>query len=222
VQPSAPPVTYAAEPPALPGQAVPPAIEAAAPIALPRPWLFPRELRDDELRGLLTASDDGSRLAILLLLRGLDVDEALAARASDFDATTGRLLVRGASPREVVLDGALRALVERRVAGSGGNDALVGDAQAAAGTAGLDTTILCAAHDAGLDDAASVNAPCLRHTYVAFLVRQGLRFADLGRIVGTLPPDALRGYTALSPAGERLSRDAIDESLPAVRALAAG
>ena len=43
----------------------------------------------------------------------------------------------------------------------------------------IDAQILCAAHDAGIDASTQVTSECLRHTYVAFLVRQGMRFGDL-------------------------------------------
>ncbi|MEO8411373.1 MAG: hypothetical protein ABI478_12465 [Propionivibrio sp.] len=61
----------------------------------------------------------------------------------------------------------------------------------------------------------------LRHTYVAFLVRQGIRFADLGQIVGRLSAQALASYQGLSPAGPRQPAEAIDRVLPALRRMTA-
>ena len=57
----------------------------------------------------------------------------------------------------------------------------------------------------------------LRHTYVAFLVRQGIRFADLARLVGPIPPEELAAYGALAPTGPRVAIDAIERVLPALR-----
>jgi hypothetical protein len=74
--------------------------------------------------------------------------------------------------------------------------------------------ILSAAHDAGIDGVTDVTSDCLRHTYVAFLVRQGIRFADLTHIVGHLPAAALGAYSALSPPGPLLPRDAINVIYP--------
>ena len=78
----------------------------------------------------------------------------------------------------------------------------------------IDAQILCAAHDAGLEDPANVNAACLRHTYVAYLVRQGIRFADLTSLVGELPADLLGAYTTFAPPGPRVARERIETSYP--------
>ena len=69
--------------------------------------------------------------------------------------------------------------------------------------------------DAGIDGVIDVTTDCLRHTYVAFLVRQGIRFSELTRIVGYLPAEVLGAYSALSPRGSRFPREAIDVVYPA-------
>jgi hypothetical protein len=83
----------------------------------------------------------------------------------------------------------------------------------------LGTLTLCAAHDAGVERAAEVTPECLRHTYVAFLVRQGVRFADLTSLVGPLPTDVLAAYSALSPAGPRVACESVERVLPPLRAI---
>jgi site-specific recombinase XerD len=80
----------------------------------------------------------------------------------------------------------------------------------------IDAQILCAAHDAGLEAATEVTSACLRHTYLAFLVRQGMRFADLMRLVGPLPADIAGAYSRLSPPGVRRSRPEIRLCHPAL------
>jgi polysaccharide biosynthesis transport protein len=62
----------------------------------------------------------------------------------------------------------------------------------------MEALISYAAHDAGLQQAADVTPWAVRHTFISYLVRQGLRFSDLARIVGTLPPQRSRRRTALS------------------------
>jgi hypothetical protein len=74
--------------------------------------------------------------------------------------------------------------------------------------------VLCAAHDAGLDDPAEVTPAALQHTYAAYLVRQGVRFADLAPVLGRLSPDALAAYSALAPDGPRQAAEQIDWSYP--------
>jgi hypothetical protein len=74
--------------------------------------------------------------------------------------------------------------------------------------------VAAAAYDAGLATPADVTPDALRHTYVAFLVRQGARFADLGGRVGDIPPAAFVGYGPLSPPGPGRPLDEIRQDYP--------
>ena len=56
----------------------------------------------------------------------------------------------------------------------------------------------------------------LRHTCIAHLVRQGLRFSDLDRVAGPLPADALAAYAELSPPGVRRSLAELQRFMPAL------
>ena len=78
------------------------------------------------------------------------------------------------------------------------------------------------AYDAQLDQAATVTPQALRFTYVAFLVRQGVRFGDLARVEGTVPAETLNALASLAPAAQRLPLDQVERLLPAVRALETG
>jgi len=57
----------------------------------------------------------------------------------------------------------------------------------------------------------------LRHTYLVYLLRQGIRFADIGRIVGRLPQEELAGYMRFAPSQPRRPLEQIDLVLPALR-----
>lgn len=181
-----------------------PRVGSADPALLPQPVRFPRELREDEVAALLRAADDGSRLAILLLLSGLDVDELLALRWRDVDRAHGTVHIGADSARDVAAPPALREVLERSLPDDEAEAVVVLNRRPAT-LDGIDAQILCAAHDAGIDQPAQVNSACLRHTYLAFLVRQGIRFADLTRLVGPLPSETVRAYGALSPPGMRLT-----------------
>lgn len=80
----------------------------------------------------------------------------------------------------------------------------------------LNAELLCASHDARITGPAETSPATLWHTYVAFLVRQGIRFADLMRIMGRLPSETIAAYSALSPASARLPLEAVKRVLPAV------
>ena len=57
----------------------------------------------------------------------------------------------------------------------------------------------------------------IRHTFISYLVRQGIRFSDLARVVGTLPAEVTAAYGALLPPGSRRSFDQTDSIIPALR-----
>jgi len=131
------------------------------------------------------------------------------------------LRVGGESGREIAISNSLRAELAARTT-SVAPDSMLGQNGRSATREGIDAQILCAAHDAGLEDPASINADCLRHTYVAYLVRQGIRFADLTALVGELPTNVLGAYTTFAPAGPRVARERIETSYPSARANIAG
>ena len=180
-----------------------PRVESAEPALLPRQPRFPRELTHDEVAALVQAADPNPRRAILLLLSGVDPDELLALTWRDFDASLGTVRVGGASGREIALGTPLRALLAHQHA-SDESEPLVAFDKRPASRDSIDAQILGAAHDAALEEPAQVTSACLRHTYLAFLVRQGIRFADLTRLVGPLPAELVGAYSALAPRGTRL------------------
>ena len=217
IQPQPGALLYEATPQALANRsAAAMSLGAAEPTLLPRPTTFPRELRVDEAAALIGASDDGIRLAIGLLLSGVTLDEALELRWSDVDLARGTIRPGGESGRELYLGGALRRLLETapKVPGS---EMLVRPAGRPATRDSVDAQVLGAAHDAAIEDAPQVTSACLRHTYIAFLMRQGIRFADLTRLVGPLPAEAIGAYSALSPTGARRDFAQIQVLYPALQ-----
>jgi polysaccharide biosynthesis transport protein len=63
----------------------------------------------------------------------------------------------------------------------------------------LSAALVCAAVDSGLPEPQEITADVIRHSYIAYLVRQGLRLSDLEQITGYLEPSALSSYGAYSP-----------------------
>jgi succinoglycan biosynthesis transport protein ExoP len=191
-------------------------LEAAEPALLPRQPTFPRELRHDEVAALIRASDDDSRMIMLLLLSGVSLEAAVKLRWSDVDLARGAIRVGDESARDIALGGALRRCLAAgpKVLGS---DLLVGHSGRPVTRDSIDAQILYAAHDAGIEDANQITSDCLRHTYLAFLVRQGIRFADLTRLVGHLPAELVGAYSTLSPPGTRIGMAEIQLLHPALR-----
>ena len=133
------------------------------------------------------------------------------------DLERGVVAIRGDSARQLPVTAPLLAALGAREACRGRQ--LLADGQGR--TLAMDelhAAILCAAHDAGIGHAGVVTPAALRHTYIAFLVRQGVRFGDLAQLVGRLPAEALAAYSILSPAGPRVPLENVERVMPALQA----
>lgn len=186
-----------------------PALLGAAPPVL-------RELAHEEVGALLAASSGDVRWVLGALLMGLTADEAAGLCQGDFDADAGVLTVRGNASRLVTMPPWMQAC---RPASAGGPEApLLQDAGGAALTPGdIQSMLSCAAFDANLSAAAGVSPEVLRHTCIAWLVRQGLRFSELGALVGRPGAGALARYAEIAPPGPKRSAAEIDLLMPALR-----
>lgn len=183
------------------------------PLALPATPPLPRELSPAEATALWNAADLQGRVAIAALLSGLSAAETVALKWADCDAENASLQVPANPPRAVPITAALRdaltAIGDRHE-----GTVLVTPAQRPFEPADLAGMVAAAAHDAGIAVPAEVTPDALRHTYLAFLVRQGARFADLARIAGYLPPAALMAYGPLSPPGPGRAIEGIEIAYP--------
>ena len=173
-----------------------------------------RQLTDMEIAALLQAANDEGRLLMMALLTGLTVEEIVGLRWDDLDIDAGTIKVLGRSPRNLHLREPLRGLISARQAAQQPTPSPASSTDEAA------DLVMCAAYDAGLSDAHEVTPAILRHTYVAFLLQQGARFADIGRIVGRLPQEELAAYMRLAPAQIRVPLEQVDLIPPALRATA--
>ena len=188
---------------------------ASPPPRLEAPTSLPRELDEAEIAALLTAADDVVRPAIALLLMGLTAGEVVALRRDDLRRDGARLVITGVDERVVDLPARLLAWlpVDTEPAASA---LLTSAADRPLSEAGLATSLLYAAHDAAIERPDEVTPDALRHTCIAFLLRQGLRFAELARRVGPLPVERLAAYRRMIPPPGTAVPAAAETVLPAL------
>jgi succinoglycan biosynthesis transport protein ExoP len=181
-----------------------------------------RELADDEVRALLARAAAEHQPLLLCLLSGLSAAETVALRVAHVDTRAQALNIPGERGQPLPVEAHLLSLLADD--GQWAGDAPV--FRRAAGEAltleDLQVAVTSSALDAALQDAQDIVPETLRHTYIAFLVRQGLRFSDLRRVVGQISADQLNALAALAAGSERVGLDAVDRLLPAVRAWAQG
>jgi len=202
--------------PPLPGMAAPLHLPRQA-AALPLPAAdteSPRELSQAEVTSLLRATQAEDLAWVGLLLCGATQEEIRPIAKSDLEIKDSSIRLRGPSERSLRVAPAvfrrILAKADRR------SEAVIDmpdseDEQI--------RRLICAGHDAGLDDPARITPQALRHTCIAYLVRQGLRFGELDRVVGALPAKALARYAGLSPPVVRLALAQVDPVMPALKAL---
>ncbi|BBA35759.1 phage integrase:Chain length determinant protein [Methylocaldum marinum] len=180
-------------PPPLPGEQFP---------ALESPIM--RDLTEQEIRVLLEAATLEARLAIALLLSGLSLEEIAELSAEQIDLDGDSLRIDGRNPRTVPLAKRLKLwLAETKEF----PDLKIDDTT---------SLIACAAIDSGLARPETIDAPALRHTYISYLVRQGIRLSELECIVGPVPAKTLAGYGRFSPPGPGLPADGVPLTYPAL------
>ncbi|HXD52266.1 MAG TPA: tyrosine-type recombinase/integrase, partial [Burkholderiales bacterium] len=157
---------------------------------------------------------------LIMLLSGVSAEELIEMRWAQFDAQSKSLRIADRAAREISLTEEICAVLSSVCAR---RSAKPDDRLFAPGTATgkeiehLQAVIAYAAHDAGLENPAEITPALIRHTYIAYLARQGMRFSDLARIVGPLPAEAIAMYGALSPNGSRRALDAEERVMPALR-----
>ena len=178
-----------------------------------------RELSDEETRRLLGNSTVENLPLLVCMLCGLTDAELIALRVADLDLAANTLTIPGEPQRSITLDGPLLQLLPRP-AGQPADAPLFAHANGQPLSAqDLQAVVVTSALDAGLADAQAIGPDTLRHTYIAHLVRQGLRFSDLGKLVGRVPAQVLNSLAPLADGSRRVELREIDRLVPGVRAL---
>ncbi|MDH3889206.1 MAG: site-specific integrase, partial [Gammaproteobacteria bacterium] len=188
---------------------------AQAAVALAHP--LTRELTVSEVLLLLEMSDAKSRLLMTLLLSGLRDDELLAMKTGDIDLDAAALFVGGASERKLAIDSDIAAVIQKCLPEKQPADtAVFSDGRGATlNEQDLGALLSCAAHDAGLANPDEVSLQVLRHTYLAYLVRRGVKLSELARVAGDMSPSEMADYKTYSPPGTGVTLDSVERSYPA-------
>ena len=179
---------------------------------------LPRELSDIEVLAQLEAASPDTRLLIVCLLTGLNPDEISGLRWGDIDPGSDILHIHNQSGREIVMSQPLRVAITNYMPSDPDPAAPVWqDAVCEAlSDSDLEALIACAAHDAGLTRPSEVTARTFLHTYIAHLVRKGVKLSELDKVVGKISPKVLVAYGVFSPPGTALPLDSIDPVYPAL------
>jgi integrase len=170
-----------------------------------------------DVHALWEAATPDARLALAALFSGLTLPElaGLSWAHVDFDRNSVSIgVTRRVQPITIPFSAELKAKRHERIE----HDAVaVPRSGHPYSVEDLEGLIAAAAHDAGLEQSATVDAAAVRQTYINFLVRQGVRLSELERVVGPIPASAFLYYRNLSPAGAGRPFAALDFVFPAFR-----
>ena len=166
-----------------------------------------RELSDAELRALLSATNGMGQQLIGLLLSGLTLEEAAALTPEDFDLDHNTIQIPGSEPRVIAINDPLKSLFAHSAKRPAWHTLplSVNDLAAIIGLAAIDS---------GLPHPDEISAEAIRHTYIVYLVRQGLRLSELSQLVGHLPPSVQLSYSSYSPPRPGCSLEEIEKTHP--------
>ena len=156
---------------------------------LPAPAVLPRQLDDAEIMALIRATTDDARLVVLALLSGLSTEELVGLRWDEIDPSAGMIHVTGEDGRAVPLQEPLCGLLDaRRPPQPEAAETVLRDAKGdRLGIEEVGQLVQYGAHDAGLDRPQEVTPDALRYTWLSFLLRQGIRAADVSGVAGRVP-----------------------------------
>ncbi len=174
--------------------------------ALEKPTI--REISSQEVDDLLRTANDKAKLLIALLLSGMTLEEITMIQDDDVDSNEGKLMIAGSSPRNIPLNHIVKSFfvgLGCRLTNPTG-EPLTGDDLAA--------LLACTVIDAGLTAPEELNATSLRHTYMIYLVKQGVRLSELEMVMGYITPTELSSYRIYSPSGPGRSFTEINLCFP--------
>ena len=169
--------------------------------------VLPRELAGTEVHSLLAVADPLTAGYASLLLCGISPYELPLLHSACFHRATGQIEVPGASRREIAIGNAAWRRMEPVLAE-------MADAKMALPLTALDQRLAQAAREAQLADPGSVNALALWHSYVLYLVRQGIDASALANRAGAIPPDVHGTLMHFSPPGGNRPLSSIEFTHP--------
>ena len=151
-----------------------------------------REISNQEFDILILAANDKGKQLITLLLSGLSPEEISLLHKDAINNANDTLNIKGASSRSIPLNPVLKTLFSD-------NNYMMGTADQPLTTEEIASMLLCSVIDSGLAGPNKINAEAIRHSYIIYLIQQGMRLSDLELIIGGISSTELSSYGNYSP-----------------------
>ncbi|MEM7253112.1 MAG: hypothetical protein AAF493_16980 [Pseudomonadota bacterium] len=198
-----------------PVSARPSALTHAAPLAA-LPVASLREASERDMEALVRLTDDAPAVQALVgaMLSGISVEEAARLAWSDVDLARGSVNVTGRDARSVVALGTFATALDAMAIPRDDWPVWATPEGAPLRVDEL-THLVNTAVDRALPGS-NLGPNDLRHTFIAFLARQGASSDDLLRVAGRIPEDTLNRYAELAPPGQHVAFSELNVAYPAL------
>ena len=150
-----------------------------------------RLLSTDECQKLVNFANKQGKLVIWLILSGVNIKELLTLKLQDFDVEKNSLEVSGPFARNIALTNEVSKLVTEVMQFKNKQDNIFDENYSHEELAHLVTN---SAHDAELTKPEGINLESLQHTYLTYLLEQGVKLNELEKIAGYIHPTQLALY----------------------------
>ncbi len=164
------------------------------PSILPLEQSMPEELTDSDLHLFWQQSTARGKQLIGILLSGISIDEAALIETQHIDLQLNTIDIQGDHSRTIEISEGLAELFRQSKNRPAWQSSCGGNVE------DLVALLACLATDADMDSHRFSNQ-ALRHSYLLYLVRQGVKLSELADQVGYISPSALTVYRAQSPQG---------------------
>jgi uncharacterized protein involved in exopolysaccharide biosynthesis len=169
-----------------------------------------RELTSHELKVIFNNASLKGKQLIGCLLSGLSPAEVGSLTHDQINFKTNTISINLPSIRVLPLHRPVKALFSE----SGGHPLWSSNSLAVANE--IRVCLLCAAIDSGLPHPAEINAETIYHSYIIYLIRQGILLDELETIVGQLAPAILMSFSIYTPSHRGLHANEVELLHPAL------
>lgn len=170
-----------------------------------------RLLSTDECQALYGVANKQAKVVIGSLLSGVSLTELRQITKADCMLSEAKLNITGAYARQMPLTGQLITVLDQLCETLKDDDLLWLNPHS---VEDFNQLIINAAHDAELPYPEQLSGEVLRHTYLTYLVSQGVRLNDLEQLAGYIKPAELAKYRAVNRHGKSVDIEQANTIFP--------
>ncbi|MCF2947223.1 tyrosine-type recombinase/integrase [Paraglaciecola aquimarina] len=168
-------------------------------------------LSTEQAQSLYQVANQQAKVLIGLVYSGVAINELMSLLKSDFVESEAKLHIKGKSSRTLILSQSLSAQLTLFCEDKDGSEAIWSHIE---NEDDFNQMIVNVGHDAEFSFSEQLNLSVLRHSYISYLVDQGVRLNDVEQVVGRVSPSDLAQYRHIKRSGTSKSLAEIELQYP--------